>query len=104
MKYEELIEKISQKELKKTLYYSQALFFTIALILSFTFFRGKINWGQLLTFNLRDLILYGLLLAIVIVVLELLLYHFLDEKHFDDGGLNEKLFKNLPIHQVFSLL
>lgn len=101
MKYDELIKQISQKELKKSLYYSQALFLFIGLFLAFVFFKGKIDWINLLSIDIYEIAIFGIGLASVIVIVELILYRYVDPKHFDDGGLNEKLFKGLPVYEVF---
>lgn len=101
MKYEEMIKQISPSDLRRSLYYSQALFFCIAVVSSVTLFGNKINWQQLFVWNGKDILLYGFIVALLVVAVELILYRFVNEKHFDDGGINEKIFKNLSIRHVF---
>ncbi|HLS23454.1 MAG TPA: type II CAAX endopeptidase family protein [Pseudogracilibacillus sp.] len=101
MKHRELIEKISPKELKKTVYLSQLLFLFIGIGLAFVFFDRIEAFTSLFIFDLEEIFYYGVLLAFVLIIIELILYNAIDQKHFDDGGINEKLFRNQSVGSIF---
>jgi|SRR5699024_2648283 len=103
MTYEEMIRNIGPKDLRKSVYYSQALFFIIAILLSVTLFRKQINWLSMFTLNLSEILLLGFLTACVVVGFELILFRYIPRKYMDDGGINEKIFTGVTIKQVFMI-
>src|SRR5699024_6627438 len=94
-------QQLSPKDVRRSLYYSQAFFFFLAILSSYSIFRRQIEWPTLFHLSWHDILIYGIGLAVLIVVFEILLYRFIDEKHLDDGGLNEKVFKGLSVYHVF---
>src|SRR5699024_8268823 len=43
---------------------------------------------------------YGVLQAIILVIVEMILYKILDDAHFDDGGINKKIFQGEQIRWI----
>lgn len=101
MNQQDLIKKLSVKELTKAVYVSQLLFFSISIILSFIFIRDWNTIKQLFNFNVREIMYYGVLSAVMLILIEIVLYRILPKRYFDDGGINEKLFKNQSVMGVF---
>lgn len=101
MEQRKLIESLSSKELTKAVYLSQLLFFFVSILLGFIFLRDLALVKSLFTFNDRAIFYYGVLPAIVLVLIEIFLYHVIPKHHFDDGGINEKLFRNQSIVGIF---
>ena len=101
MKQAELIKKMSDDELRRQLLLSQSLFLMISLVLSIFIPHLTIEkWLDMFIFDFKQVLLYGILAAFVIVFIELLVYTLLPKKHFDDGGINEKIFKNQSIGNI----
>ena len=75
----------------------------IALIL-FYFFQNFNPYEAIATIlpsNLSRSFIYGGIFAFIVVIVDVLLSWNLPKEMFDDGGINEKLFKNMPIWHIF---
>ncbi|MBO1003074.1 CPBP family intramembrane glutamic endopeptidase [Pseudogracilibacillus auburnensis] len=101
MKQAELIKKMSDQELKKQLLFSQSLFFILSIILSLFLFPMFSNWFMYLDVNVKQIIYYGCIPAIIVVLIEIVLHYIIPRRFFDDGGINEKIFKNQSIVSIF---
>lgn len=103
MKQNDILQNISDKDLKKSLLFSQALFLLISLLLSFILFDHFFDWFQYFNFNLQELIYYGLIPGLMIVSIDLVLMKILPKRHLDDGGINERVFQNRSVPDIFFL-
>jgi uncharacterized protein len=92
----EIIKRLSNKELTIQLYISQGLIFLLAIISGFFFIE---NWFTLFSFDYIEIFKYGVIPAIIIVLIDFLLMYFLPEKYYDDG-INERIFTNLSFIQI----
>lgn len=101
MKQEELVKQLTDAELKKAVYYSQLLFFAISIILSLLFYRNVNFLLDIISFNFHDIFFYGIVIGLCLASIEILLYYFVPKYYFDDGGINEKLFRNQSIVSIF---
>src|SRR5690625_3981306 len=100
MKQAEIIKNMSDQEVKKQLLLSQSIFFVLSLILSYFLFSRFSDWLSYLVVDVKQIFLYGFLTALIIVILEILLSLLLPSHYFDDGGINEKVFKNQSIGNI----
>lgn len=101
MSRRELVKNLSIKELTKAVYLSQLLFFFISIVLGFILIRDFDIVRGLFVFNFTEIFYYGVLFALVLVIIEIILYNLFPKKHFNDGGINEKLFRNQSIISIF---
>lgn len=101
MKRQELIEKISPQDLKKSVYITQAILLILSGLLGFFFFDTIERFFRLFVLDYKEIFYYGAVPAVILIVLELILYRSLDKKHFDDGGINEKLFRHQSVASIF---
>lgn len=101
MKQAEIIKKMSDDELRKQLLLSQSILFLISIVLSFFLFSHFTDWLQYFIFDWKQILLYGVFIGLVVVCIELILYKFVPKRFFDDGGINEKIFKNQTIYHIF---
>lgn len=101
MKQAERVKQITVKQLHLSLYLSQLLFLMIALMLSLFLFSGIADWTAQFTVDGKQIILLGVLPAIVLVMIELLCMRVLPKGSFDDGGINEKVFKGQAVWKIF---
>lgn len=103
MKQNEIIKQMSDHELKRQLLLSQAIFFLLSVFLSFFFFDHVLDWFNYLYFDYYIILYYGLLPGLIIVFINLMLYKLLPKYLFDDGGINEKVFKNQSVLSIFMI-
>lgn len=89
----DIIKSMPRDMLRKQLLLSQGLFFIIGIGLSVFLFEQMSDWFDILVLNWQDILLYGVFAALLLVVVEIILYKMLDAVHFDDGGINEKIFR-----------
>jgi uncharacterized protein len=92
-KYFELINGLTDKDLLFHLYMTQVILWAISLILGFLFFD---DFSYFNNFNLIDfqIISIGIPAGIAVVIADILLMKWLPSSYYDDGGLNERIFKN----------
>ncbi len=101
MKQYELIKQMSKKELRIQLFFSQGLFFLLAIILSFFLFDSFLDWLDLFKWNMKEIFIFGFLPVLIIVSIEIALMYVTPEKRWDDGGINKLIFQNQPISFIF---
>jgi uncharacterized protein len=98
-KYHELIASLTDRELLHHLYLTQIILLVISLILGFLLFD---HFSYLNTLDLRDnnILLIGIPAGVAVVVIDILLMRTLPSSFYDDGGLNERIFKNKSIIHI----
>jgi|SRR5690625_204148 len=101
MRQSELIKSMSSKEVRKALYMTQSLFFLLSIVLSFFLFNNLVDWLSFVHFDMLQILKYGIFPALILVLFELILYMIVPKRHFDDRGINEKIFKNETIPTIF---
>ncbi|WP_077603057.1 CPBP family intramembrane glutamic endopeptidase [Oceanobacillus sojae] len=101
MKQYDLIKQMSKKELRIQLFFSQGIFFLLAMIVSFFLFDSFFDWLNLFKWNLKEIFFFGFLSAVIIVSIEIALMFVTPKKYLDDGGINELIFQNQPISFIF---
>jgi len=101
VKQAELIKRMTDEELKKQLLLSQSIFFFLGIILSYFLFDRFSDWFSMVYIDWQQIIYYGIMPAFVIVILEIFLYRLVPAHYFDDGGINEKVFKNQSVGNIF---
>lgn len=100
MRQDELVQQMSDEELLKSLYYSQLILFSIALILGAFLFDHLEDWLNLFSLDGKQIIIYGVIPALLIVSLNLLLKMLVHKRHLDDGGINERIFKDRSVSTI----
>ena len=98
-KYNELIKSLTDKELLLHLYMTQIILLAISFILGVILFDhfAYLNHLHLKDFNI---IVIGLPAGIAVVMIDLILMKYLPPSLYDDGGLNERIFKNRNILHI----
>lgn len=99
----ELIKQMSGEDVRKSVALSQLLFMIIALGLSVFMFSDLSRWFDLFDVNMKQIIVYGLMPAIILVCIEIVLSKVVSKEALDDGGINEKVFKNASVPVIFFL-
>ncbi|MDR6998583.1 type II CAAX endopeptidase family protein [Neobacillus niacini] len=98
-KYNDLIRGLTDQELLFHLYMTQIILLTISIILGIFLFD---HFSFLSYFHLDDgrIIKIGLPAGIMVVIVDILLMKWLPSSFYDDGGLNERIFKNKNMLQI----
>jgi membrane protease YdiL (CAAX protease family) len=92
-KYFELINGLTDKDLLFHLYMTQVILCVLSLLLGFIFFD---HFSYLSHISLNDfhIISIGVPAGLAVVTADILLMKWLPSSFYDDGGLNERIFKN----------
>ncbi|HLR66349.1 CPBP family intramembrane glutamic endopeptidase [Virgibacillus alimentarius] len=101
MKQTELIKQLTDDELKKQLILSQLFLIVLSLILSFFLFSTLVDWVQYFRWLPKEILQFGVFPGIAIVFIDLILMYIFPKRYYDDGGINERIFKNLSIKEIF---
>jgi uncharacterized protein len=95
------IDDITPKELVMNVYFSQALFLFIAIVIAF-FFEVTFPWNLKYPITGTDLIL-AVATGLFLPFLSIELKRHLPPHYLDDGGINEKIFSSLSYPHIFVL-
>ncbi|QKS71060.1 CPBP family intramembrane metalloprotease [Paenalkalicoccus suaedae] len=100
-KQSEIVKTLSDKELYANVYMTQVGIFVLALISAF-FFQGSVFEHFTKIIYTNEALLYGSIFAFIAVALNLFFTSILPSSYFDDGGINERIFRRMhPLHIVF---
>ncbi|WP_312474384.1 type II CAAX endopeptidase family protein [Neobacillus sp.] len=91
-KYNDLISSLTEKELLFHLYMTQIILLAISFILGFLLFD---HFSFLNNIHLNDLniVVIGIPAGVTVVIMDIVLMKWLPSSYYDDGGLNERIFK-----------
>lgn len=98
--YRELINRATDKELQNSLYLTQVMILIISFILGMFLFDDLAEFMALFIWDLQQIILWGGIAGVAVVLLDLILMKLLPSHYYDDGGLNERIFRNRSISQI----
>lgn len=98
-KYNEIISELTDRELLFHLYATQLLLFGISLVLGFILF-DHFSFFRHIRLADVNILTIGASAGIVVAVVDLLLMKWLPTSYYDDGGLNEKIFRNKSIIHI----
>lgn len=96
----EIVKNLTGKELRFHLYISQFAIILLAIILGFIFMQNIPD--SMFQINFRYLAI-GAVSGIIVVIIDLLFMKIVAPHYFDDGGINEKIFKGLSIPKIFAM-
>lgn len=98
-KYTELINGLTDKELLFHLYITQAILLVISFLLGIILY-DRFSFLQTINFHDNKILLVGLPAGIVVVLFDLVLMKYLPASYYDDGGLNERIFRNRNVIHI----
>jgi uncharacterized protein len=98
-KYHELIKGLSDRELLFHLYLTQIILLVIAFALGILLF-DQFSFLQAIDFSDIRILIIGIPAGVVVVIVDILLMKYLPSSYYDDGGLNERIFKNRSSLQI----
>ncbi|MBV7507170.1 CPBP family intramembrane metalloprotease [Bacillus sp. sid0103] len=98
-KYFELINGLTDKDLLFHLYMTQVILCFISLLLGFIFF-DHFSYFENIILDDPHIFSIGILAGLTVVILDISLMKWLPSSYYDDGGLNERIFKNRNIFHI----
>lgn len=101
MKQAEIIKNLTDKQIREQLYVTQFIFIIISLLLSLFLFDSFSTWKYLFSVQFMQIILFGVVPALGLVGIEIILSKIIAAHHLDDGGINERVFKNQSVFHIF---
>ncbi|GAB2574334.1 CPBP family intramembrane glutamic endopeptidase [Gracilibacillus alcaliphilus] len=102
-KQAEIAKLLTSKQLKQQAWLSQLFIGVIALALSWLLFDHIDEMGALFYWSTFQLLAWGIGSALVIVLLEILVTYTMPKSWGDDGGINEKLFREGSYFEIVVL-
>lgn len=103
MKQSEVIQQMSDKQLKRSLLFSQLLLFMFALGLSSFLFTDFSEWLGYFHWDVQQILYYGVLAGVVIIIIDIVIFYSLPQRLVDDGGINERIFTSLSVFEIVTL-
>jgi uncharacterized protein len=98
-KYNELIKGLTDRELLFHLYMTQIILLVITIVLGILLF-DQFSFMKAIDFSDMKILLIGVPAGVAIVILDILLMKWLPSSYYDDGGLNNRIFKNRSILHI----
>lgn len=93
-RFQDLIKDMTEKELLFHLYTTQLILLTVSFILGMIFYRDIWFFMSLFDWNDQKIFTIGITSGVLVVSLDVFLMKVLPKSYYDDGGLNEKIFRN----------
>ncbi|MFC3038953.1 CPBP family intramembrane glutamic endopeptidase [Virgibacillus xinjiangensis] len=104
MKQSEIVRHLTDAELRKQLFISQLFLLIIAFLLSIFLFDTLSEWMVYWHWDSGEIFQYGVIPGLIIVSADLILMILLPKSWYDDGGINERIFKRQPLLTVIILV
>ncbi|AOH55553.1 hypothetical protein ABE28_014435 [Peribacillus muralis] len=100
-KQAELIKQLTDKQLLHNLFLTQIILLMLALFLGIILFEDRSAFFELFMFDDLSILLIGVPAGVLVVVLDIILMKVTPPSYQDDGGINERIFGNLPYSMIF---
>ncbi|PAD68276.1 CPBP family intramembrane metalloprotease [Bacillus sp. 7586-K] len=98
----EQIKQLSDKQVLQSLYFTQFLLIIISIVMSIFLFKDRNDFLKVWEYNDNDFLLFGFITALIVIIIDYIMMKLLPSHLLDDGGVNEKIFKNRNVlHIIF---
>jgi uncharacterized protein len=97
--YNEMIKELTDKELTFHLYVTQVLLLIVSFILGLFLFKD-FSYLKLIKWDDFQIIKFGVPSGILVVLIDVILMKQLPSSYYNDGGLNERIFRNKSTLQI----
>ncbi|AIF43542.1 CPBP family intramembrane glutamic endopeptidase [Virgibacillus sp. SK37] len=95
MKQSEIMKRLTDKELRQQVVLTQILLLIGSYILSVFLFEQPLKWINLFQLDLKEIFLFGIGTALIILLMDLIIMLIFPIEYYDDGGINKRLFRNI---------
>lgn len=102
-KQNELINQLSDKQIVQNLYFTQLLLLCFSLILGFFLFDTIDEFVNLFRVDHGTFIIYGFGTALLVIMIDFIIFKVAPKDLIDDGGINEKIFEKRSIPHIILL-
>jgi membrane protease YdiL (CAAX protease family) len=102
-KQSEVAAELLDRELILNVYLTQGIMGGLALILGLIFFDDWNEFTGLFRLEIPFIMLVGGVVALVVVLIDVILEKILPKSWTDDGGINERVFRNITIPTIIIL-
>ncbi|RWZ60234.1 CPBP family intramembrane metalloprotease [Halobacillus fulvus] len=100
----EIIKQMSDRQVTAQLVFTQLILLALALIISFFLFESYLaDWLVLFHVSLAELFWFGLIPGLSILLIDFILMRTMPKRYYDDGGINEKVFRTRSIPSILWL-
>jgi len=100
---QEKIKNMSDRDLRFNLYITQALILFVCIILSYWLFDDIDSFLAMWQWKPLSIVLFGGGVALVIILIDYVAMRVFPESWFDDGGINERMFRGLSIPHLLGV-
>ncbi|MEH6942294.1 CPBP family intramembrane glutamic endopeptidase [Bacillus sp. JJ722] len=101
-KQAELIKNISDEVLVLNVWITQGIVLIVSAILAFFLFDSLSEFLSLFRF-IDVMLIWGVVVGLLVVLNDVILMKILPPSLYDDGGINERIFRNLSYPNIFFL-
>lgn len=98
-KYHELIKRLTDRELLFHLYMTQIILLVITFLLGILLY-DHFSFIQTIDFSDGRILLFAIPAGAAVVIVDIILMKLLPKSFYDDGGLNERIFKNRSVIHI----
>lgn len=98
-----IIASMTSKQVRQLVYISQALLLIISAIIAWFIYGSFAFLPALFKRSANEIIYYGLFSGIIVVAIDIFMYQTIPKRYWDDGGINEKIFRGSNIYQIIML-
>ncbi|MGM0874029.1 MAG: CPBP family intramembrane glutamic endopeptidase [Bacillota bacterium] len=102
-KQTELIKQLTDKQIVQNLYFTQCLLLGISLLLGTFLFSNFQEFLDVLSIKNYTFALYGLGVALFVIIIDFTIVKVVPQHLIDDGGINEKIFEKRSIPHILVL-
>ncbi|WP_347549811.1 type II CAAX endopeptidase family protein [Pseudalkalibacillus hwajinpoensis] len=99
----ELVRKLSDRELLLNVYLTQGILLILTGVIGGLLYREWWFFDEITEINWTEMLFLGGGLALVVILVDSLLMIWLPEEMLDDGGINERIFKEISVLHIFFL-
>lgn len=99
----ELINSLTDRELLLNLYVTQAILLSTAFIIGVWKYDSFASFTELWQWSSSDIWIIGGISGILVVAVDLVFMKMLPQKWYDDGGINERIFRHRSLPHLFFL-
>ncbi|MFY4775947.1 CPBP family intramembrane glutamic endopeptidase [Metabacillus sp. RGM 3146] len=102
-KQKEMIRSLSDRQMVRQLYLTQFILIFISIVLSTLLLGSPFATFSKLNVYEPKIYLIGVLTACAVILIDFLIMKFLPKSWYDDGGINEKLFRTCKLPHILFL-
>ncbi|MDQ0271115.1 CPBP family intramembrane glutamic endopeptidase [Cytobacillus purgationiresistens] len=99
-KYSDIVNELSDRELLFHLYVTQILLLVISIIAGWFLFDTFEDFSKLFIWDDLNIFLIGGVAGVIVVLLDVFLMRILPQKYYDDGGLNNRIFRSPSVLHI----